>query len=504
MNYLVARVSDEKQRKALPAQKRRLLDYANRKSWVKDKDFVYKEYDETAFKDNRVKFQELVIEPLQNEKELAIVVFDKIDRFSRDSTSEERAALTRLFRKGKIEMHFPSDNLFIHKGSPASDLFRLDIGVALAGYYSSAIRDNVKRRFDQMIADGIWVSKAPIGYVNYIKGYDAKGDPIKDIKVDEDRAHHIIEGFKLRSTGMSYGAIAKDRKVAGLRGHKRRGQKEAAAVNRAKWEEILNNPFYMGKMRYLGQEYKHNYPRLIEPWLWDKCQAVRDERAHARTKYRSKPFLFKRLKCAECGCTVSFDGPKGKGGNIYGRCTAYTRVHEPKWVNEKVLIEQVKEVMAKVVIPKQKLPKLIAEIERHHASEQEYYVTHKQELQKEYDKLDIEVKELFEDRKQFKSRPDIFEQMVKERETRQKVILQELDDHSNGDKAFVIGASYILEVCSRAVELFEAESSNLEQKRYLLDFVLSNMKLNGEKLEFNLRKPFDAIVKMQKTGVWCG
>lgn len=154
---LVARVSDVEQRKALPAQKKRLYEYAKRCRWIERHDFRYVEFDETAFKENRVTFQELVIEPLQNAAQQSIVVFDKIDRFSRQSTSNERAALTKLFMQGKLEMHFPSDNLFIHKDSPAPDLFRLDIGIALAGYYSSSIRDNVKRRFEQLLADGVWV-----------------------------------------------------------------------------------------------------------------------------------------------------------------------------------------------------------------------------------------------------------------------------------------------------------------------------------------------------------
>ena len=79
---LVARVSDVEQRKALPAQKKRLLEYAKRCRWVERQDFKYVEFDETAFKENRVTFKELVIEPLQNHHRKSIVVFDKIDRFS--------------------------------------------------------------------------------------------------------------------------------------------------------------------------------------------------------------------------------------------------------------------------------------------------------------------------------------------------------------------------------------------------------------------------------------
>ncbi len=77
-----------------------------------------------------------------------------------------------------------------------------------------------------------------------------------------------------------------------------------------------------------------------------------------------------------------------------------------------------------------------------------------------------------------------------------------MPDHANGDKAFVIGASYILDVASRGAELFEAESTKLEQKRYLLNLVLPNAKLDGERLVFNLLEPFDALADMAKSKNW--
>ena len=53
MNYLIARVSDENQKKALPAQKKRLLEYADKLHWIKNKDYKYVEFDESAFHDSR-------------------------------------------------------------------------------------------------------------------------------------------------------------------------------------------------------------------------------------------------------------------------------------------------------------------------------------------------------------------------------------------------------------------------------------------------------------------
>jgi len=52
-----------------------------------------------------------------------------------------------------------------------------------------------------------------------------------------------------------------------------------------------------------------------------------------------------------------------------------------------------------------------------------------------------------------------------------------------------------LDICSRAYELFEI--SKVEQKRQLINFVLSNLQLRGKTLEFELKKPFDVLVNIQ-------
>ena len=496
MNFLIARVSDPEQRKALPAQKQKLIDYAAKQGWAENKDFIYEEFDETAFKENRKKFGIKVIEPLLKSKELSIVVFDKIDRFTRDSSSEERTILTKLFRQGRIELHFPSDNLFINKDSPASDLFRLDIGIALAGYYSSAIRDNVKRRFDQKLRDGEWPGKAPIGYLNVVTGKDAKGDDIKDIIPDSDRERYILKGFELRSTGLPYEVIAKTMNEAGLRSNTALQN----PLSKGQWEEIINNPFYYGEMRYNGQIYPHRYKPIVARWLWDRCQEVKKQRSHNHTHYNSKEFILKGLKCAHCGYSVCTDRKKDKYN--YMKCTEYGGQHKALRVNEDVLLAQVKEVFTSVQVPDFVLPDIVAELERDHEGEQEHYKRNVARLRKEYDEIDEEVKALFKDRRKFKLRPELFEELVAEYEQQQKDIMQQLEDHGKADKLFVITASYILDVASRAAELFDAESSKVEQKRYLINFVLSNLQLDGQRLTFNLKEPFDAIAMMVKTGNW--
>ena len=63
------------------------------------------------------------------------------------------------------------------------------------------------------------------------------------------------------------------------------------------------------------------------------------------------------------------------------------------------------------------------------------------------------------------------------------------------DESYSITLITLLNICSRAPELFE--SSKVEQKRQLINFLLSNLKLRGKILEFELKKPFDVLVNLQ-------
>ena len=57
-------------------------------------------------------------------------------------------------------------------------------------------------------------------------------------------------------------------------------------------------------------------------------------------------------------------------------------------------------------------------------------------------------------------------------------------------------------MASRAAEIFER--SNIEQKRQLIAFVFSNLRLRGKKLEFSLRSPFDLMVDRPDYASWLG
>jgi site-specific DNA recombinase len=477
---LIARVSDEEQRKALPAQKLRLERYAEEKKLP----FEYHEFDESAHKDERQKFAELV-EHIRQLEEPCWIVFDKIDRFTRDSTQDEVKAMQQLVKLGKIELHFPYDSLYINQHSSAADLFRLGIGMALAKYYSDSISDNVKRRFEQMLHEGIWVHRPPIGYRSV--RIDEKTFTLIP---DEARARFVIKSFQLRSTGLPYEAVAKQLAEEGFTGTVR-----GKPVGKAYIERIINNTFYYGVMVHNAKSYPHQYEPLISRELFNQCLDVRDRRKHGATKRNSGSFTFKQLvRCGKCGRAVSsYYGRK----QVYLRCsgTGKDSCGNPNTA-ESLVIDGVIEEIQNVQIPEHFIPQVIEELKGRHENQQLYYSQSIEQTRKEYDAIKEKLKILYYDRMDGRITVDTHDEIASELERKQQVLNARLKKLTKDNKSFQITASYLLDLAQRASELFKCSNPELRQK--LLDYMISNIELKDKKLSYVLNDPFKTIVEQMK------
>ena len=484
--FLIARVSDVDQRVALPAQVQRLEEYAEKN----ELDATLISFDESAYKDTRSKFAKL-IKQIEDYPDQCIVVFDKIDRYSRDSSQEEVRILNQLRIKGKIEIHFPHDNLTVTKDSPAADLFRLGIGLALAKYYSDSISDNVKRRFEQLLNDGQWPGKAPIGYTNH-----RISEKETTIIVDQDRAKFIVKAFELRSQGMPVKAITKLLRKEGLQNN----TKLSKPISCSHVSRILYNPFYYGKMRYLDNLYPHDYEPIISKRLFDKCQLVNNERANFRTKTTKEDYTFnKLLKCGLCGCTVSSYSQKGI---VYMHCTKAKGNCSLPHLKEADVLEQVMQVIKGLQLRQKEVDQVIKDLKNHHDNQQKYYSSAIVTTRKEFDSIQRKLKMAYQDRLEGCITLNEYNEFVKDLKARQQELDEQLVSLTKDDKSFMITASYLLEIAQKASALFESSQPALRAK--LLGFLFANLKMDGKIVHYNLKSPFDMILECSKTLDWQG
>jgi DNA invertase Pin-like site-specific DNA recombinase len=349
---ILARVSTEEQKEAgnsLPAQVTRLENYCKQKELTILKKYSF---DESAYKTKRDDFDS-ALDYLKSTKEKIAVCFDKVDRFSRNVFDKRVAYLYELAMKDKIELHFSSDNLVITPNISAVEKFHFGMNLGLAKYYSDAIGDNVRRAYETMIKKGVWIGKAPIGYMNVTNENNNK-----EIEIDPIRSPLIIKIFELYATGnYSISKITSDMKEAGLTSN----TVSPKPLQHNSVYHIIKNPFYYGMMRIKDSIYPHKYPPLISEELFAKAQEVRASYHKKPFKYAAKPYIFRGLiKCKECGCMIT---PETKKGYIYYSCTNHKKMHEKRiYIREEKLLAPVYEILKNIQLSDDKISKITSEL----------------------------------------------------------------------------------------------------------------------------------------------
>ena len=97
---------------------------------------------------------------------------------------------------------------------------------------------------------------------------------------------------------------------------------------------------------------------------------------------------------------------------------------------------------------------------------------------------------------------DDYDRKCHQLKTRQYQISDQIKKHLKADETFKITVNTVFSIASMAYELFE--SSKIEQKRKLINYVFSNLELEGVTLRYSLRKPFDLMVDCSTHSEWLG
>ena len=77
---------------------------------------------------------------------------------------------------------------------------------------------------------------------------------------------------------------------------------------------------------------------------------------------------------------------------------------------------------------------------------------------------------------------------VKDYKTRQAELVEQMARHEKADHNFYVTANMVMNLATRAREIFE--SSEVDEKRQLLDLVFQNLQLKDGSLSFSVREPF--------------
>ena len=480
---LIARVSTEEQRDAgnsLPAQLARLEKYCAAKNFTIMKTCSF---DESAYKNQRLEFDE-IIDFIISQKEKVIVCCDKVDRISRNIFDKRISVLYEKALNDKIELHFISEGQVINSKISAVEKFQFGMSLGLAKYYSDAISDNVKRAQEQKLRKGEWLSKAPFGY----KHVDI-GSNKNDIIVDEYNSHIIVKMFELYATDL-YSLKSLAQKI-------KKDYNLTWSFTRI--DKMLNNPFYYGIMEIKGRQYPHRYPTIITKALFDKVKDVKSGNNKKRTKQVvRRPYIYRGLlRCADCSLTIT---PEIHKGFVYYHCTQAKGKHGAKWLREEVITEHISNIFKAMQLPKDIAELAIETLEQVHSNKVQFFTKESERLTCEHKTLTTAMDNLYVDKLKGRitdNQYDKFYQSFKEQLDNVNSKLTELE---SADETYFMTTKKVLQLSTRVHDLFV--SSEVEEKRHLINLALLNLKIDGDNVLCDAHKPFDLILKSSDQQVW--
>ncbi|MCM2268359.1 MAG: recombinase family protein [Elusimicrobiales bacterium] len=327
--FLYARKSTDeadKQVLSIEAQLAELREYAKKENLPIVREFIECK---TAKEPGREIFNEMVSQ-MEQGAAYGIVAWHP-DRLARNSVDGGR--IIYLVDTAKIlELKFPT---FWFDPTPQGK-FMLSIAFGQSKYYVDNLSENVKRGLRQKLRNGIWPSRAPMGYLNDTVNHT--------IYIDKEREPLIRQAFELFGSGTySIREIREFLKNAGLVG---RNQKKALSIGNC--HHMLRNPIYYGVIRYYGELHEAKHEPIIPKALFDKCQELLKNKSKPK-KRGFKPYVYRgTFRCEGCGCFITTETQKGHN---YLRCTKRKSPCNERFTREEEVDRQVRELLEGVSLP---------------------------------------------------------------------------------------------------------------------------------------------------------
>ena len=428
----------------------------------------------TAKEPGRIKFAEMLA-LIERGKADGIISWHP-DRLARNSV--DGGKIIHFVDRGLIRsLKFPC---FWFEPTPQG-LFMLNIAFGQSKYFVDNLRENVKRGLRQKIRNGVWPSWAPVGYTNNPK--------TRGIDIDSDKSPKVKRVFKMYATGKyplnSLANWCEKRKLLTNAGNK---------ISLSNVQHILQNPFYIGLMRYKGEIFEGTHEPLISKKLFDKCQEVMAKRGKVRPDRKHNFAFLGLMKCASCGCSITAQYAKGNGGiYTYYRCTKKRGACQEKYLGENQLVAQVKNFLQKVSLSSQDTQKVLAALDTEETQAKEQAQSEVVNLKAQLLQVETKLQKLLDaylddalTQKEYAAKKDTL--------ILQKVAFTEkiTDFEQKGESWLEPAREFVLSL-NQAAKLIK--ENNLSEMTTFLKNIGSNHILRNREFLFAPKNPYDLVAE---------
>lgn len=381
------------------------------------------------------------------------------------------------------------------------------IHVMMAENYITQLKKNTRRGLIQKRKDGELCGKAPIGYKNC---RNENGRP--SVEIDVETAPLVRQAFEDYASGaFTIDAVAERLQKQGLRTYK------GNIISPQTVHKTLHNPFYCGYLTHLDDSspnkeehkivrFRHVYEAMISEELFDRCQRVLKRFNKTPYKYKSKLYTFSGLvSCANCGKSMSSYTKKKKDNEyVYMHCTQYgSSACGNKNVNENVIARQVIESLGAIKTEGKIAEKMVKYLEETAKQENRAKMSENSVHKKRLEEVNTKINKLIDMRLESNVLDDAtFNRRMELLKVERDELEQKVNNTTVNEQDFYLSLKDIVEIAQEAEYIFK--SSQIEQKRRLLNLIFANLQIKDKKLEFTYTKPFCDFAKGFSYKLWGG
>ncbi|MDC3418481.1 recombinase family protein [Aquibacillus salsiterrae] len=386
---IYARVSTDEQvadGHSIEAQKQLLREYASQR-----KILIVDEYIEEGRSGKNIEGRPEMLRLLKDAKKdkFDAVITYKLDRLARKT--RDSLDIVETLERHNVQLMSYSEN--IDTTTPGGKMFYTLLS-SFAEMERSTIIDRVKMGMNQRAKQGKWNGGIVLGY-NIIE---------KELVVNEEEAAIVQEIFDLANRGHGY------KKIAYMLNEKGYKTKKSKDFSIATVKGILDNPIYIGKIRFNQHENwsekrrkgKNNNPDIVDGMhtpiiskeIWEQVQQKRQQRSYQPSQSQQPYFLSRLIRCPECGHGMVSAKARGHKGRIYRyyQCGQFHNkgksVCSPNSINADRAEQQSIEELKKVVTEPYFIEKLVEKMNAERADAERPLLKEKKRLLREIDKTD--------------------------------------------------------------------------------------------------------------------
>ena len=255
--------------------------------------------------------------------------------------------------------------------------------------------------------------------------------------------------------------------------------------------KILRNLIYTGDFDWNGKRCHGTHEPIVSAELWQQAQDALDGRLAKRAKKTGHSFPFSGLlTCGHCGCALVGEIKKGK--YIYYRCSgAKGKCPEP-YARQEVIEHEMENMLRMIVIDEEVIGWVASALRQSNTDEKRFRDEAVAKLKQEYARLQGRLETLYEDRLDGRVDLAFYDRKSRESREQQSRILKEMEGHQVANVSYMEAGISLLELSRNMHRLFAKQPA--EEKRRLLDFVVSNCAWKGGSLTPEFRQPFDMLI----------